>query len=709
MLIEHVCVNNYRAAKDCDFNGAPLVCIIGENNSGKSTLLTAISLFFSGTQLHASDFYDAANPITIEVIFSDIKEHDFNRVAREHVDRLKELIVDGKLYFVRVYNPKDGKSTLQCKRPLPNDTRYDPIKVKELVSGKKPAEISGCLAEAFPDKVDQTKGIKTQGGAVAWIEEEIAAIPLTEKSMKLTALPTGMDNSVKPLFPIPVFIAAVKDFKDDVKAKESTSFGKLLSILTGFLEKSGEMKAIVDSFAKLHSMLNKTTNEDGSVSDKRIQQLQEVENRLTEVLQENFPDVKIGIEIPKPELKQVMSNALIRIDDGVEGLIDSKGDGLKRAVTFAILRTYVDMQRQSVRDADADSNENLVPYLFLFEEPELYLHPNAQRILFEALEKLSDLGSQVILTTHSPAFFSADSTGSFVKARKTKNENARPFTELVKIYPKANQGYKDAFQIICYENNAAAFFSDSVLLVEGDTDYIYLRGLSKLISPAWDFDRVNMPVIRTDGKHNVKRYRDFFSAFGIKIYVLVDADSIFEGFDKLGADAHSHELQKELIIAVDKIGQHNTTSSGFNSSDVKMLTNRATWKENYEQLKVLARRVASGETLTEQEIKQIDNLFPDEKNSDRVKTFINPALNIVEKQNLLQHLRTQNIFVLGHGAMERYYPAGASGADKPSKALKAIQLMIDDAALIGQLPRCSVMGPEQCELTQIFTQVFSSN
>jgi putative ATP-dependent endonuclease of OLD family len=59
--------------------------------------------------------------------------------------------------------------------------------------------------------------------------------------------------------------------------------------------------------------------------------------------------------------------------------------------------------------------------------------------------------------------------------------------------------------------------------------------------------------------------------------------------------------------------------------------------------------------------------------------------------------------------MEKYYPAGVTGQDKPSKALNAINLMTLDNTLVDLLPRCSVTGQEKCELTQIFSQVFSNN
>ena len=74
-----------------------------------------------------------------------------------------------------------------------------------------------------------------------------------------------------------------------------------------------------------------------------------------------------------------------------------------------------------------------------------------------------------------------------------------------------NSSYKDAFQIICYENSTPAFFSKKVLLVEGDSDFIFLKGISKLINESYCFDKRNIPIVRINGKMNIKRFNNFYS------------------------------------------------------------------------------------------------------------------------------------------------------------------------------------------------------
>ncbi|WP_328419100.1 ATP-dependent nuclease [Streptomyces sp. NBC_00443] len=106
------------------------------------------------------------------------------------------------------------------------------------------------------------------------------------------------------------------------------------------------------------------------------------------------------LEIPPPRLRSLLEEAEIAVNDGISGPFKTKGDGLRRSVAFAILRAYVDLK--TARPAGPDSAQQ--PCLLLFEEPEVFLHPRAQRKLFEALTVFSDY-NDVLVSTHSSAFY----------------------------------------------------------------------------------------------------------------------------------------------------------------------------------------------------------------------------------------------------------------------------------------------------------------
>ncbi len=449
-----------------------------------------------------------------------------------------------------------------------------------------------------------------------------------------------------------------------------------------------------------------------------------MEKLISSYLKENFPKAEIELEIPKPELKQVFSNAKILVDDGVKDLVETKGDGLKRSVTFALLRSYVEHSKAQKKKTPKEEvleavsagevpeipqkvEEIAQPYVFLFEEPELFLHPNAQLILFEALEKLTQLGNQVFVTTHSPLFFSPRATGTFIKVIKQYPEDNKPFGRLITVDLLEEIDAKDAFQIICYENNAAAFFSHKVVLVEGDSDLIYLKEIAKKLNEDWRFDYRNIPIISIEGKSNVKRFVDFYRRFGIRVFSLLDADAMIEGFDKFDVPQPIKDRRSELLILLDKIAEDRQLSAVLKVDKIKEIVRRYTWRDRYENLKTLARKVTAGTALSEDEIIEIDYLFAEEDNNLRRQVFADTSISIPEKDALICELMEHDIFVLGSGAIESYYPPNTTGQDKPTKALNAIETLRSIETAQDFLPRIVHNNTPKCELELIFRRIFS--
>jgi predicted ATP-dependent endonuclease of OLD family len=608
MHISFVKIKNYRGIKQDGFEASPFTCAIGENNAGKSTILLASSLFFSGTALNKSDFYNNEEPIEIEITFNEIDEKDVRRLILDHRERINEIIENGSLVLTRYYTP-DGKSDLLCSRLSPKDARFGKNVVGELMKGKKGKEISASIINLFPEYSEKLKALTSQKDIYAKLDEIINDLPLEEKELKLSPLPTGIENSIAKFLPEPIYIAAVKDLKDDVKSKESATFGKLLGILMKFLENSKHFEKISQSFTELHALLN-VVREAEQVTDNRIEKLQAIEKQIGNFLAENFPKSKIEIDVPKPELKQIFSNARILIDDGVRDVIETKGDGIKRAVTFALLRTYVEQLKEQKREAAAKKNEDIKPeneeiidieeineqpYLFLFEEPELYLHPNAQRILFEALENLTSENNQVFVTTHSPMFFSPQATGTFIKVIKEYPPTGKPFGKFLTINLLKEVQAKDAFQIICFENNTAAFFSNKVVLVEGDSDLIYLKELARLLNTEWNFDLKNIPIISINGKSNIKRFVDFYNFFQIKCYCIVDSDALIDGFEKFEVSEKIKKQRSNLLVTIDKLVDEMGIVADLPREKIKEIVRRYSWKESFNRLKVIAKKIRNAE------------------------------------------------------------------------------------------------------------------
>jgi putative ATP-dependent endonuclease of the OLD family len=537
--------------------------------------------------------------------------------------------------------------------------------IDSALKGLKGKEIGDTLMRLYPEvaDADSAAALTTQKDAKVLISEYIGQLPKDAFKEDDIPLPTGIDNSIRALLPEPVYIPAVKDLSDDLKTKESTSFGKLLKILLNVIE--SDLTEAADTFDSLRRKLTRIRGDDGSVVDERMTKVRDIEQAIQSNLEETFRDVSIELEIPPPEIRSVLSNASIVADDGVRGPVEDKGDGFKRAITFSILRSYVQLSQssdwQSESNAKAATDER---FLFLFEEPELYLHPRAQNILFDALALIAER-HQVVVTTHSPLFFSADQTTTFIKMAKRRNEDhQRAFGKSVPI-DLTDLAEKDKFQIISFETSNLAFFSDKIILVEGDSELIVLPHVAKLLNDGWDFKTTSTSLVKVNGKGSFQRYREFFERFSVGIYLVTDLDILIQDFDKITPSQRAVELRSELLQDVDRVIEEANALQDPPMKLLKEELQRERTQRIYERL-----QDARAKGDVEGQINALEEFFAFERSKPRLEVLRDHShVDVLrKKRELLAELRSSGVFVLEKGAIESYYPEEVRGGDKPSKA-----------------------------------------
>src|SRR5262245_29332936 len=137
MKMTSLLIENYKGLRTITIPLSPFVCCIGENNAGKSSVLQALALFFSGTALARTHYFDTAKDVRIEVAFADITDDDLHRLAEEHRTKIQAIVKGGHLTLVRVYG-QDGKGSLKYRKLLPVDERFSDDNITELIKGKKP-------------------------------------------------------------------------------------------------------------------------------------------------------------------------------------------------------------------------------------------------------------------------------------------------------------------------------------------------------------------------------------------------------------------------------------------------------------------------------------------------------------------------------------------------------------------------------------------
>jgi putative ATP-dependent endonuclease of OLD family len=196
--------------------------------------------------------------------------------------------------------------------------------------------------------------------------------------------PTGIDNTITALFDAQFIWADTNsgDISDFSKTKIS---GKIINAITKDFITSGTWKKFQDS--------HKETFGAGENSLAKI--LKPVEQKIQSILSEQYGETEVRFSFSLPEIESFFKTGNIALsENGIETKSSEKGTGMQRALALALIQVYADISA-------SDENGVSKPILFFIDEPETFLHPQAQNKLLDALEKISDK-SQIFIITHSP-------------------------------------------------------------------------------------------------------------------------------------------------------------------------------------------------------------------------------------------------------------------------------------------------------------------
>src|SRR5699024_6303798 len=83
-------------------------------------------------------------------------------------------------------------------------------------------------------------------------------------------------------------------------------------------------------------------------------------------------NVKIDINMIESKSEDYYKNIRLSVNDGVETPLENKGSGLQSLIMIELFKFYCKVFNQSS--------------LLILEEPELFLHPHAKRMLSDILE-----------------------------------------------------------------------------------------------------------------------------------------------------------------------------------------------------------------------------------------------------------------------------------------------------------------------------------
>ncbi|HAK59528.1 MAG TPA: hypothetical protein DCO77_03965 [Nitrospiraceae bacterium] len=544
MKLTHIRILNFRSCWEISLELDGMHALVGANNAGKSSVLRALDFLFNPTikSLNEESFWnkDTGLEIRVEAIFSDL------------ADKEKEVLgsylkTDGTFHVARSarMGAKSGEADIDLEqgevkieigqhymKPVPEpewlrESNINGNNIKDWWQNKDQLTVDGV---SFPEFIGGTKEPKVgdwKEKAKDFVTAHAAKIPMQDAWIDN---PKGYANVLKGILPFFVLVPAVRDVAEESKGTKSSPFGKLLFAIldTVTQEKRAKIEGILAEIAK---QMNR------SGGTERVPLIAETEKQLNLLLNDFFVGCDLEIEFQTPTLEVLLSSPKLYVDDGFRNAVENKGHGLQRAIIFTILRRYAEYITCSAEG----KKRNLI---LAVEEPELYMHPQAQRTIRRVFRKIAESGDQVLFSTHSALLVDVSYFDEIIRlesrcqtsgGKKTTESTAwqlpmsRMIQDVVARFPKlkgkvSSESMRDRYSHAYNPRRNEGFFASKIILVEGPTEEYSLPIYSDAI-PNCAFDPQGISVVECGGKGAMDRLYRIFNELHIPCYILLDYDS----------------------------------------------------------------------------------------------------------------------------------------------------------------------------------------
>ena len=358
MLIKEICIKNFRAIKKQKFSAKDFSMFIGNNATGKTSVLEAInfalSTYFLKGRIKHTDFYNGEDePITIEL------EFDSNFTVE---------IPDGYT-----------KQSVEC-----NKVHLEIKKREKAVARKAFSDTVVATHHFVPSRQrDSEKGwvIKRKSGTKFTFDERLLSLAQAESKEFPRSFYFSKDRGRQLQRG---FNSSISSVLEDFNWRFSRSMRK----------KEGEENSFFSEKKKFEEEIL------GKVDDIALKRsFEELNEKL-----EHFNVNRVGlsfIDSGAPFNSAFLSQESEKLDLSITSL----GSGIEMIVSLLFLETLASLSGEKI--------------IVLIDEPELHLHPSLQEKFTEYIIEFSEK-NQVFASTHSPYFFKNCLNNDQIKLMVTK-------------------------------------------------------------------------------------------------------------------------------------------------------------------------------------------------------------------------------------------------------------------------------------------------
>lgn len=643
MYISKLIINNYKSIKNETFIfHKGINVLVGKNNAGKSNIVSALNEIladkYNTTSYEDKIFYtDSSNKYKREFkIIAEVEE--INNLDYFLLDNIKKstALIDITQNFnedVKDFNNEwIIKDDDELKEMHPNKFEYKGINLLKWLKKDDLKKLLNNTKKMWVYKYyNKDDDINLYNIILKVNEKSSNPFDIMESTKFYRML--YVNPNIKATLITSLLIPAFRTPDTTLKITKWSWYGKLLQ------------KKWNESCNKQHQIaIDNASNDLKLVIGNVYKDLKDDLNlQLKRTL--SLMNIKIDINMLENKSEDYYKNIRISVDDGVDTPLENKGSGLQSLIMIELFKFYCKIFNQSS--------------LLILEEPELFLHPHAKRMLSDILHDfLNNDKNQIIITTHSEEFIHNVDIENINVIRKTIDgtRNSR--------ICKENYGDGKELQKLKIElqhKNAEMFFADKVILVEGE-EQILMPQIVKNIYGKNILNNNDISIIKVGGKSYFSIYRKVLNELNIKNYIIADYDII--------------EKDLELLIDDEKKNKLNAIRSKMkevlkNNKSINKATDSRDWNNLVKILDEMTDRKIYDDKINEVWSNFRTRIFKKRKLDNLDETLKCEVLNFISD------MYNEDIFIMKNGELEDYYKEENFGEEFlgiNAKGLKAYKI-----------------------------------
>jgi len=340
VYIRSVTVQNVKSFRETTrFEFGPGVnFFVGDNNSGKSSVLEALLFLFEGpsaTRWTPAKFYSTKTDAPTRVLVDIAGDVDL-LVQQEKFQVLQDFVFDD-----------EGEKVLRLERSSEERTVRQNNREKQL---------------------------------------DVKTVCFWHRGRSQFENVTGIDAKVKAIFDFEAVWADAQP-GDHIDFANTKTLGRLIDSVFRRFTETERWKALADAHENVFS------SEDDD--DSFLVETRRLAAGIKGLVDEQYGQADYRFDFELPDAAVFMKQGRLHVDDGAgETPVDGKGTGMQRAIALGIIQLYA-------RSSALLDPANRTPLVLMLDEPETWLHPTAQLRLGDALGAIGE-HEQVFIITHSP-------------------------------------------------------------------------------------------------------------------------------------------------------------------------------------------------------------------------------------------------------------------------------------------------------------------